>query len=449
MASQATSAQPAWRDGHWKAPFFTIWSGQALSLIGSSIAMFALIWWITDETGSATVLAIASLFSMLPMIVLGPFAGVFVDRWNRRVIMIVADSVIALASLALVYVFWAGSVQIWHIYTVMFIRSLGGMFHWPAMQSSTALMVPKEHLARVSGVNQAMNGVLNIVGPALGALLLAVVDIYAIMLLDVVTAAFAVIPLLFIAIPQPVRKANGNGAAVASTGKTSMWQDLREAFDYIIHWRGLMLLTALALVVKLALTPAFSLLPILVTQHFNRGAPSLATGEALFGVGVILGGLLLGVWGGFKRNMHTMIVGLIFCGAALVGVGVLPEALFAGAVVLLFVIGASVSLIDGPLMAVMQRTVEPEMQGRVFTLFGSLISLSSPVGLALAGPFTDMVGVQVLYVLAGGLMLLMTGSVVFTPSILRIEDYGHTDDKAVGAVEAVDEAELPATPQPA
>ncbi|MCD4685449.1 MAG: MFS transporter, partial [Anaerolineae bacterium] len=311
MATQPATTQPLWRDGHWKTPFFTIWGGQALSLIGSSIAMFALIWWITDETGSATVLAIASLFSMMPSIVLGPFAGVFVDRWNRRTIMIVADSVIALASLVLVYLFWADTVQIWHIYTVMFIRSLGGMFHWPAMQSSTTLMVPDEHLARVSGINQAMMGLLSIVGPALGALLLAVVDVHQIMLIDVATAAFAVAPLFFIAIPQPERKPNGADAdAQEPAAKSSMWSEMREGLVYLLNWRGLMVLTVMALVVKVALTPAFALLPILVTQHFNGSAGALATGQGLFGVGVIVGGVLLGVWGGFKRNILTMMLGV-------------------------------------------------------------------------------------------------------------------------------------------
>ncbi|MBN2304130.1 MAG: MFS transporter [Anaerolineae bacterium] len=448
MAVQQAAEKTLWRGGQWKVPFFTIWTGQAFSLIGSSIAMFALIWWITDETESATVLAIASMFSMLPGIVLGPFAGVFVDRWNRRAIIIVADSVIALASLALVYLFWADTVQIWHIYTVMFIRSLGGMFHWPAMQSSTTLMVPEQHLARVSGINQAMIGMLNIVGPALGAMLLSLVDIYAIMLLDVVTAAFAVAPLLFIAIPQPERKRSAPPAGdhTAASVQPSMWSDLREAFDYLIHWRGMMMFTGMALIVKLMLTPAFALLPILVTQHFNHGAPELALSEALFGVGVIIGGLLLGVWGGFKRNMHTILVGLILCGAALVGVGVLPEALFAGAVGLLFVVGVAVSLIDGPMMAMMQKTIAPEMQGRVFMLFGSLISLSSPVGLAVAGPFTDAVGVQVLYVLAGGLMLLTTLSIFITSSILNLEDYAGVPEN--GVIEDDDAENIP-VPQPA
>ena len=431
MNTSHTQARPQWRGENWKRPFFTIWGGQALSLLGSSIAMFALIWWITDETGSATVLAIASLFSMLPGVILGPFAGVLVDRWNRRVIMIAADSVIALASLLLAYLFWVGDVQVWHIYTVMFIRALGSMFHTPAMFSSTALMVPEEHLARVSGLNQAIQGGLSIVGPALGALLLTVLNIYAILLLDVVTAAFAVGPLLFIAIPQPEASAAPNGA-----GKASVWGDFRAALAYLRRWRGLMLLTGVGLVAKLALTPAASLIPILVTQHFNGGAGAMATGEALLGIGVISGGLLLGVWGGFERSAYTIISGIMLMALSMLALGVLPAQAFSVAAGMLFVTGAAVALIDGPFMAVMQKAIAPEMHGRVFMLFNSLISLSSPVGLAIAGPFTDFAGIQTLYLIAGLLMGGMGLAIRFTPAIMHLEDHTQANDSAPEGVQA-------------
>jgi DHA3 family macrolide efflux protein-like MFS transporter len=408
-----------WQADRWKVPFFTIWSGQALSLTGSRIAMFALIWWLTEETGSATVLALATLFAMLPQIVLGPLAGVYVDRWNRRVVMIVADSLIALASLGLGYLFWTGHVQVWHVYAVMLFREIGGTFHWPAMQSSTTLMVPEQHLARVSGLNQAMLGAINIVGPAFGALLLSIGSIYHAMLLDVVTAILATTPLYFIAIPQPKRKLNGN-----TTGeKISVRADMMEGLRYMLNWRGLMLLTAGIMVFKIALTPAFSLLPLLVTEHFNGQAGQLATLEAAFGVGVILGGLLLGVWGGFKRNTYTSLLAISVIGAAFVLLTCVPSTMFAAAVALLFIAGGGVALTDGPLMAVLQKTIEPEMQGRVFMLFGSLVAVTSPIGLIIAGPVSDMVGVQFWYLLAGLAVMGFAIWAALTPAIVHIEDY--------------------------
>ncbi len=403
---------------NWKTPFFTIWTGQALSLVGSRIAMFALIWWVTDTTGSATVLALASLFAMLPQIVLGPIAGAYVDRWNRRTVMMVADSLIALVSLWLVYLFWSGSIEVWHVYTIMLVRELGGIFHWPAMQASTSLMVPKEHLARVSGVNQAMFGMLNIVGPALGALLLSLTAMHNVMLLEVVTAAFAIAPLFFIRIPQPEPQINGSGVE-----KPSIWQDIRAGGRYLFAWKGLMLLTAVALIIKVALTPAFSLLPILTTKHFGGEAAELATMESVFGIGLVLGGLLLGVWGGFKRRIYTSSAGVFVIGVGLLVVGLLPSSAYTLAVAALFFIGASVAMTDGPLFAILQSTVAPEMQGRVFMLFGSVITLSSPVGLAIAGPVSDAIGVQIWYVVAGILCIAGTLVLFVFPSVRNIEDF--------------------------
>src|SRR6266545_121195 len=147
------STQPL--PNNWAGRFFTIWTGQAFSLFGSALVQFALIWWLTQKSGSATVLAIATLVGMLPQIVVGPFAGALVDRWNRRIVMIVADGTIALFSLLLAYSFASGRVQIWHVYAVMLLRAIGAAFHFPAMSASTPLMVQKEQLTRVNGLNQA------------------------------------------------------------------------------------------------------------------------------------------------------------------------------------------------------------------------------------------------------------------------------------------------------
>ena len=173
---------------NWAARFFTIFTGQAFSLFGSSLVQFALIWYLTQKTGSATVLATASLFAMLPQVLLGPIAGTVVDRGSRRLIMILADATIALFTLLLAYLFWVGKVETWHIFLISAVRSAGGAFHYPAMASSTSLMVPKEQLARVAGANQVLHGLINIVAPPVGALLVAVLPTHNILMIDIVTA---------------------------------------------------------------------------------------------------------------------------------------------------------------------------------------------------------------------------------------------------------------------
>ena len=400
---------------NWKIPFFTIWSGQAFSLLGSKIAQFALIWWLTEMTGSATVLAMASLVGLMPEIVLGPLAGAYIDRWNRRVVMIVADTVIALASLWLAYLFWTGVSQVWHIYVILFIRSVGGSFHWPAMQASTTLMVPKEQLTRVAGMNQTLHGVLNIFGAPLGALLMSLLPLHGVMLVDVGTAALAIGPLFFVHIPQPERKAGHKEQ------KQSIWADMGDGLRYMWNWPGLVILTVVAMVFKLVLTPAFSLVPLLVKEHFGGDAAQLSLLEAVMGGGIVAGGLLLSLWGGFRKKVYTILVGMIGLAMGLIAWGLLPGHLFGGAMIGGALLGLVLPLIDGPLMAILQSVVDPEIQGRVFTLFGSLILLTSPLGLSAAGPISDWLGLQIWYLVAGVLAVLVAAIFVLIPAARDIE----------------------------
>jgi DHA3 family macrolide efflux protein-like MFS transporter len=412
MSDTSHAASPT----RWQIPFFTIWTGQALSTLGSRIAMFALIWWLTATTGSATVLALATLFATLPLVFLGPVAGVLIDRWNRRAVMIVSDGLIAILSLWIAVLFWTGAIQVWHVYLLMLAREIGGAFHWPAMQATTSLMVPKQHLARVNGVNQALNGGLNIVGPAVGALLLSVTTLGNIMLLDVITALLAIVPLLFVAVPQPPRAEQAQGG--------SLWSELREGARYVLGWRGLLILTGVAMLFKIALTPAFSLLPILVTQHFGGAAGELAGMESAYGIGVIAGGLLLGVWGGFRRRILTTMLGLAIAGLTILLLGLLPAGQLGAALGIILVCGVALALTDGPLFAVLQSTIAPEMQGRVLMLFASLVTLTSPIGLLIAGPITDAIGVQVWYLTAGAMCIAAGIAGFFVPAVKHIEDYG-------------------------
>jgi len=410
------------RQPRWQIPFFTIWTGQQFSLIGSRAAQFALVWWLTRMTGSATVLATASLVAIIPEILLGPIAGAYVDRWNRRTVMIVADGIIALASLWLAYLFWTDAMQVWHIYVIMLVRAAGGSFHWPAMQASTSLMVPQKHLTRVAGLNQTMNGILNIASPPLGALLMEMLPLYGVMLVDVGTAMLAITPLFFVHVPQPARVDEGEAE------KTSIWADIREGLRYIRSWPGLMALIGSAMILKVALTPAFSLLPLLVTDHFNGGATQLSLLESVAGVGILVGGLILSVWGGFRRKIYTTMMGMIVLGLGLVVLGLSPGRLFWMALANIFVVGLTIPLIDGPIMAILQKAVAPQMQGRVFTLMGSLLWITSPFSLAVAGPVTDWLGIQMWYVTAGVLCVAIGLVGFFTPAIANIEQNhnGHT-----------------------
>jgi DHA3 family macrolide efflux protein-like MFS transporter len=402
--------------GNWARRFFTIWTGQALSLFGSALVQFALIWWLTQESGSATVLAIATLVGMLPQIVLGPFAGALVDRWNRRLIMIAADLTIALVSLLLAYLFATGTVQIWHIYAVMAVRALGGAFHYPAMAASTPLMVPNEQLTRVNGLNQALQGVNSLVAPPVGALLLGFLPTQGILLIDVFTAMLAILPLLFLTVPQPERHKEDHAGT-----KPSLIRDVRDGLAYVRTIPGFTAIIFMALFLNFLLVPTGALVPLLVTKHFGKGAIELGLLESAMGVGIIAGGILLSIWGGFKKKIATSLMGIIGLGLGVMLVGIAPANLFILAITGNVVLGLMIPIANGPIGALMQSIVRPDMQGRVMSLVQSGATAISPLGLLLAGPVSDWLGIRLWFWAGGILCMLIAIAAFFRPAIMNVE----------------------------
>jgi DHA3 family macrolide efflux protein-like MFS transporter len=404
---------------NWAPRFFTIWTGQAFSLFGSSLVQFALVWWLTKETGSATVLATSTMAALLPQIILGPFAGALVDRWNRRVIMIVADASIALATLLLIYLFAAGNIQIWHIYAIMAVRSLGGAFHHPAMTASTSLMVPDKHLARVAGANQTLQGLMSIFAPPLGAFLIESFSTQSVLMVDISTAILAILPLFFFSIPQPARQIQ---QASGEMEKTTFSHDLREGLSYVFKWKGLLGIIILAMLLNFLLIPASSLLPLVVTKVFNGGAADLGWVESVFGIGVISGGILLSVWGGFKKRIATSFSGIIGIGLGIALVGFIPVNMFYLLLAANFLVGFTQVFANGPLLAIMQSAVTPDMQGRVFSLLGAGATAMMPLSLLIAGPVSDRFGIRFWYIFGGSVCIVMTLIAFLVPAIMNIEN---------------------------
>jgi MFS transporter, DHA3 family, macrolide efflux protein len=407
------------KDGKaWRPAFFTIWGGQALSIFGSQLVQFALIWYLTITTGSATVLATAVLVGMLPNVILGPLVGTLVDRWNRRLIMLLADGVIALASVILAVLFALEAAHIWHIYLVMFIRSLGSAFHGNAMIASTSLMVPVEHLTRIQGVNEMLNGGLNIVAAPLSALLLAILPMHGILAIDVVTALLAILPLLFISIPQPQRS---RPRQAADKAQPTVWQDFTAGLHYMLGWPGLLIVSLMTVGINFVLMPAFSLMPLLIKDYFGGGAIQLGWVESAMGIGIIIGGGLLGLWGGFRRRIVTSMLGLLGMGAGTLVLALAPPVAFFLAVGGAFFFGMMNPITMGPFFALIQSTVEPEMQARIFALLRSVGTGMAPIGLMIAGPVTDLIGVQAWFLVGGVMCVLMALAGFFIPAVMNME----------------------------
>ena len=403
----------------WKARFFTIWGGQAVSILGSQLVQFALIWHLTVKTGSATVLAIATLVGMLPAVVLGPFIGTLVDRWNRRWIMIFADGIISMATIVLAVLFALNAAAVWHIYVVMFIRSLAGSFHGNAMSASTSLMVPVENLTRIQGINQMLNGGMNIISAPLGALLLTILPLQGILAIDVVTALIAILPLFFIHIPQPERI---EAVAVDNTTRTTVWQDFKAGLRYVLNWPGLVIVGLMTIVINFTIIPAFSLIPLMVKDYFGGNAIQLSWVESAMGIGMLLGGALLGFWGGFNRKIITSLIGLIGMGAGTLVFALAPDtAMFIAVGGALFV-GLMSPITMGPFFAVIQSSVAPDMQARVMSLMISLGGGMAPLGLMIAGPIADQFGIQTWFLVGGLLCIIMGFAGFFIPVLVNIEE---------------------------
>jgi len=405
--------------------------------LGSRLVQFALVWWLARSTDSATVLATAAMMAYIPMVFLSPFAGALVDRWNRRLVMIVADSGIALATVALAVLFATGHASILFVYGLMFIRAVGGAFHWPAMQASTTLMVPQQHLSRVAGLNQSLHGMAMLISPLLGALLIEILPMQGVLAVDVGTALVAVLPLLFIRIPEPKRD------PTAANARSSVIKDMMQGLSFAIRWRGMLFLILGLALMNFVVNPAFSLMPLYVTRVLNGEVIHYGTMQALFGIGFVLGGLILSAWGGFKKRILTALLAVAVMGIAITTMGLTPQGWIVLAGGALFVTGLMEPIANGSFVASMQVSVPENMQGRVFSLLGSATQAVVPLGLALAGPLCDRFGMRIWFLIGGIAYLVVAFVCMLSRSVMKLEAEGEQLHKqSTTSVAAVAEAAI-------
>ena len=398
--------------------FLVLFSGQVVSALGSQIVQFALVWWLVQETNSATVLSIAALFGFLPQVVLGPIIGALVDRWNRKQIMLLSDSIIALATLLLAYIFYLGMVQFWMVYLIMFIRALGQGFQSPAMMATASLMIPDKYATNIQGIRHALVGTILIISAPLAAFLLGLMPTIGVLLIDVFTALFAIIPLLIIAVPQPVKSPDKAGSGFIQ----SVWSDMVAGFKYVWNWVGLSILMGFISLHSVLIMPAWILLPLLVTNHFGGDVIDLGWIQSANGIGVILGGITLSLWGGFKKRIITILAGIIGFGFGYMILSALPPSFFTIAIIAVFLTGFMLSLIGASLMVIIQSHTAPEIQGRVWTITGAIMGGATPLGLLIAGPVADLLGIRFWYI-AGGIGSVIIGiTLLFIPAVMHIEE---------------------------
>jgi len=385
---------------NWKKKFIIIYTGQAFSLLGSAAVQFAVIWWLTVQTESAITLTLATVVSFLPNLLFGPFAGVWIDRCNRRTIMIAADGLVALSSAAMGIAFLlAEAPAVWFIYLILFIRGIGNTFHSPAMQAAIPMFVPAEMLTKAGGWGNLIVSVSAMLGPALGAVLIDAVPMAPIMLVDIAGAAFAILCLLIVSIPDIPRASDEvHILADVKNGLTAMGQNkpLMAAFFPII-------------ITTIFYMPLGSLFPLLIRTHYMGAAWHNAVVQFVFSGGLFVSSLVMGIWGGSKRRFFMISSSIMVLGAAAALGGLLPPAGFWGFVVCCFLMGGSVTFFNVPLVAYIQESVTPEMMGKVLSMLTTAMNLATPLGLLAAGPISEAIGVNQWFVWSG-LLMCLTGA---------------------------------------
>lgn len=404
---------------HWKRDYFTILSGQAMSLITSGILQMALIFYITDKTDSALMLSIASLAGFLPYAVLGPFIGVLVDRHSRKAVMILADMAIAAAGAALAIAALFTELQIWMIMVALFVRSVGAAFHSPALGAATPLIVPQDMLVKYGGYSQSLQSVSYIVSPALGALLYAVWDMSAIIALDVGGAVIASAAVALVHIPKPEAQDAVQG---------QFFSEMRQGFAVLRQHKGLVALLLVGGIYLLIYMPINALYPLMSMGHFGGTPMHASVAEMAFAAGMVAGGFILGLWGGFKKRTVTIFASILLMGVALVVSGMLPSGGFIAFGACCLAMGFSAPFYSTVQTAMFQQMIEPQYLGRVFSLTGSLLSFVVPLGLVVSGLLADRIGVPLWFLISG---LLIACTAVLILAVRPIRQLDMIDNKNV------------------
>ncbi len=403
---------------HWQRSFYTLWAGQAVSLITSAVLQMAIIWHLTEETGSAMVLSIATLVGFLPQAILGPFIGVLVDRYHRKYVMIGADLLIAAVGLMLALASLAMELPVWLIMVVLFLRSVGTAFHSPALNAVTPLLVPEDQLTKCAGYTQSIQSASYILGPALAALLYAVWDLNSIILVDVGGAVLASILTAFVFIP---RLEAGESAA-----QGNLMLEMKEGYSALRSNKGLFALLWVGALYMLFFMPINALFPLMSMKYFGGTTFHASLVEIVFAAGMLVGGLVLGVWGGFKNRVMSLAASILLMGVSLMVSGVLPVKGYAVFVLCSTLMGFSAPFYSGVQTALFQEKISPEYLGRVFALLGSVVSVAMPLGLVLSALFADTLGVNRWFLISG---ILIMGIAVLPALMPGLRNLDRQEDK--------------------
>ncbi|MCB2209641.1 MFS transporter [bacterium] len=362
--------------------FVIIWIGQLLSMAGSFMTSFALGIWAWEKTGSAQALALVGVFTYAPLIIATPLVGVLVDRWNRKLVMMLSDLGAVVSSVVVFILYTSGNLEIWHIYATTAFASAFQAFQWPAYSASVTLMIPKEHYNRASGMISMVESLSNIIGPVLAGALIGVIGVGGILMIDMATFLIAIISLLLVVIPQPEVK------RIQASFK-QFWQDVVFGFRYIFTRPGLLGLQMVFFFANFMTVIGWAVLSPMVLAR-TADAQVLGFVESFAAVGGLVGGVFLMIWGGPKRLVNGILIGWVLngiLGRFMMGISGQPWIWM----VSVFLLAFFMPTINGSNQALWQKKVPPEQQGRVFAVRRFIAQITIPVSMGLSGWLGDNV----------------------------------------------------------
>ena len=429
-------------DRSWRAKLACVWTGELVSVLTSSILQMGFIWHITLTTNSASMLSLASLAGFLPLALIGTFAGAIVDRLPLTRVLIGADLFIAAVSAAVALVSAWGVLPVWVVIAALFFRACGSAFHTPAFQTLTPLVAPPEHLTRLAGVAQAVQSGGYILGTAVAAVIYPMWGLTAMIALDVAGALLATVAVLVARLDVGGARASagatGDDGAQAAAGEDAQAADaavigriaeqartlMRETaagYRVLRGYRGLFALLWCGFAFTLVFSPISALFPLMTLDHFGGTTADAAAAEIVFSVGMIAGSALLASTGGFKNRALTVVCATALFGIATFATGLLGSNGYLVFLAMSFLMGASSPFYSGPQTALMQEKIPSEYLGRVFGLYGAIMSWAMPVGLAASSLFADAVGAPRWFAGTGVAMVLLAAATWAIPSIRAIE----------------------------
>ncbi|MBI5933581.1 MAG: MFS transporter [Chloroflexi bacterium] len=429
--------------------FTIVWSGQLISVLASTMTQFALTIWAYEKTGSATALGVISMAFIVPFLLLSPIAGVMVDRHNRKLMMMVSDLTAVTATFGILLIHAFGELQLWHLIVASVVNGLGNTFQWPAYSAAISTMVPKEHYSRTNGMMSLVESAPGILAPILAGILLPIIRLTGILTIDVVTFFLAIFALTVVHIPQPVKSEEGKA------GEGSIFKEAVFGFKYIFARRGLLGLLTFFIVLNFIIGLSANLFTPFILSRTDNNSVILGAAQSASAVGAVIGGLLVSLWGGFKRRMTS-----IFIGEALTGLFVLVVFGLGRSLPIWIVAGVLGSIFpvftNGASQAIWQSKVAPDVQGRVFSARRMIAWSVGPITPILAGLLADYVtepamqadswlaawfgplvgtspgsGMAVQYLLTGvAYMLTVLLTFLFFPTVRNLEDI-HPDHDQV------------------